>query len=77
MSFSVFTPVKISVWFALVKKKNPVFTPPPSNSPNQLSWREEGWKPEEIFFYKDANQTEIFTGVKTENDIYYKGEKHY
>jgi len=27
--------------------------------------------------YKDANETEIFTGVKTGNDIYYKSEKHY
>jgi len=25
-------------------------------------------------FYKDANQTENFIGVKTENDIYYRGE---
>jgi len=30
-----------------------------------------------FFFYKGANQTENFTGVKTENDIYYTGEKHY
>jgi len=30
-----------------------------------------------IKFYKDANQTENFTGVKTRNDLYYKGEKHY
>jgi len=28
-------------------------------------------------FYKDANQTENFTGAKTENDLYYRGEKHY
>jgi len=26
--------------------------------------------------YKGANQTENFTGVKTRNDIYYRGEKH-
>jgi len=30
-----------------------------------------------IFFYKGANQTENFTVVKTENGIYYRGEKHY
>ena len=30
-----------------------------------------------FFFYKGANQTENFTRVKTGNDIYYKGEKHY
>jgi len=29
-----------------------------------------------FFVYKDTNQTEIFTGVKTKNDIYYRGEKH-
>jgi len=28
-------------------------------------------------FYKGVNQTENFTRVKTKNDIYYKGEKHY
>jgi len=28
-------------------------------------------------FYKDANQTENFIGVKIENDIYYRGENHY
>jgi len=28
-------------------------------------------------FYKDANQTENFIGAKTENDLYYRGEKHY
>jgi len=28
-------------------------------------------------FCKGANQTENFTRMKTENDIYYKGEKHY
>ena len=27
--------------------------------------------------YKDANQTEIFTGMKIGNDIYCRGEKHY
>jgi len=28
-------------------------------------------------FYKDPNQNENFIGVKIENDIYYRGEKHY
>jgi len=28
-------------------------------------------------FYKDANQIENFTEDKTENDLYYRGEKHY
>ena len=28
-------------------------------------------------FYKDANQTENFTGAKTENGLYYRGGKHY
>jgi len=28
-------------------------------------------------FYKDANQIENFTGAKTENGLYYRGEKHY
>jgi len=28
-------------------------------------------------YYKGANQIENFTGVKTRNDIYYKGKKHY
>jgi len=27
--------------------------------------------------YKGANQTKNFTEVKTKNDIYYRGEKHY
>jgi len=27
--------------------------------------------------YENANQTENFIGAKTENDIYYRGEKHY
>jgi len=27
-----------------------------------------------FFFYKGVNQTENFTRVKTENDIYYRGE---
>jgi len=27
--------------------------------------------------YGDANQTENFIGAETENDIYYRGEKHY
>jgi len=38
---------------------------------------EGGFPKEKKIFYKDANQTEIFTRVKTENGIYYKGEKHY
>ena len=29
------------------------------------------------FFHKGVNQTENFTRVKTGNDIYYWGEKHY
>jgi len=28
-------------------------------------------------FYKDANQTENFIRVKTGNEIYFRGEKHY
>jgi len=32
---------------------------------------------EKNIFYEDTNQTEIFTGVKTKNDIYYRGKKHY
>jgi len=28
-------------------------------------------------FDKDANQTENLIRAKTENDLYYKGEKHY
>jgi len=31
----------------------------------------------DFFFYKGANQNKIFTGMKTGNDIYYRGEKHY
>jgi len=31
----------------------------------------------DFFFYEDANQNEIFRGVKTKNDIYYGSEKHY
>jgi len=27
--------------------------------------------------YKGANQTTNFTAVKTKNNIYYRGEKHY
>ena len=27
--------------------------------------------------HKGANQTENFTRMKTKNDIYYRGEKHY
>jgi len=27
--------------------------------------------------YEDANQTENFMRVKTGNDVYYMGEKHY
>ena len=30
-----------------------------------------------LFFYKSANQTKKFTGMKTGNDIYYRDEKHY
>jgi len=37
----------------------------------------EGCILEEKKNYKGANQTENFTGMKTENEIYYKGEKHY
>jgi len=29
------------------------------------------------FFYKDGNQTENFIRAKTENGLYYRGEKHY
>jgi len=32
---------------------------------------------ENFFFYKDINQTENFIGAKTENNLYYRGEKHY
>jgi len=28
-------------------------------------------------FYKDANQTENFTGAKIGNDLYYRGGKHH
>jgi len=28
-------------------------------------------------FQKDANQTENFIGVKTGNDLYYRGENYY
>jgi len=38
---------------------------------------EEECFPEKKKFYKDANQTENFTGAKTENNLYYRGEKHY
>jgi len=31
----------------------------------------------EFFFYEDSNQTENFIEMKTRNDIYYMGEKHY
>jgi len=31
----------------------------------------------EFLFYKDANKTENFIRTKIENDIYYRGEKHY
>jgi len=30
-----------------------------------------------FFFYEDGIQTEIFLGAKTENDLYYRSEKHY
>jgi len=30
-----------------------------------------------FFFYEDENQTENFIGVKTEKEIYSRGEKHY
>jgi len=30
-----------------------------------------------VFFYNGANQTENFTRVKIENDIYCRGKKHY
>jgi len=38
-----------------------------------VSWTGEGvfWKKK---YLQGANQTENFTGVKTENDIYYRGE---
>jgi len=38
---------------------------------------EECFPKEKKKFYKDANQTENFIGTKTENDLYYKGEKYY
>jgi len=37
----------------------------------------EGCFLEEKKFYKDANQTGNFIRAKTENDLYYRGEKHY
>jgi len=37
----------------------------------------EGGFPKKKIIYEDGNQTENFTGAKTENDLYYKGEKHY
>jgi len=30
-----------------------------------------------LFFYEDGIQTVNFIGEKTENDLYYKAEKHY
>ena len=44
---------------------------------NLLSWMGERGILEFFFVYKDANQTENFIGAKTENSIYYRGEKHY
>jgi len=41
-----------------------------------VSWSGEGVF-RNVFFYKGANQTENFTGVQIENDIYYRGENHY
>jgi len=37
----------------------------------------EGGIPDFFFLYKGANQTQNFTGVKTANNIYYRGENHY
>jgi len=37
----------------------------------------KGGIPKKNIFYKGANQTENFTRVKTKNNIYYRGEKHY
>ena len=50
--------------------------------PNQCHVREfakldEGGGYSEKKNYEDTNLTENFIGVKTGNDIYYRGEKHY
>jgi len=37
----------------------------------------EGVFQKKKIFYKVANQTKNYTRLKTENDIYYKGGKHY
>jgi len=39
------------------------------------SYEGEGFP--DYFFYEDGIQTENFIGVKIENDLYYRGEKHY
>jgi len=51
-----------------------------SSCQRHISWfgeLEVGGVKAEFFFYKDWNQTEIFIGMKTENNIYYRGEKRY
>jgi len=48
-----------------------------TTSANMHSHMREGCFPEEKKFYKDANQTENFTGTKIKNDLYYRSEKHY
>jgi len=40
-----------------------------------VGWRMGVFQKKKI--YKAANQTENFTGVKTGNDIYYRGDKRY
>jgi len=48
-----------------------------TTSANMHSHMVEGCFPKKKKFYKDANQTENFIRAKIENDLYYKGEKHY
>jgi len=62
-----------------LKNKNNYTISMPHSVPRQqictIIWRMSVFRKKK--FYKDANQTENFIGAKIENDLYYRGEKHY
>ena len=67
--------LKSKIWCGQLKIKLKKTKSAPHMRIWSVGWRMSVFRKKK--FYSDVNQTENFIGTKTENNIYYKSEKHY